>query len=73
MTEKFFYSIIDAAEALAIKRSKLWELISEGTFDVRKLGSRTVITAVSLSAYAERLPRAEMRSLRNEADKSSSA
>ena len=73
MTDRFFYSVTEAAEALAIKRSKLWELISEGTFDVRKLGSRTVITAASLSNYAEGLPRAEIRNLRNEATKSPSA
>lgn len=45
---KLAYSISEAAHAISIGRSKLYELIAEGRVETRKIGKRTVIPAASL-------------------------
>ncbi len=45
---KLAYSIPEAANAISIGRSKLYELIAEGRVETRKIGKRTVIPAASL-------------------------
>lgn len=45
---KLAYSIAEAANAISIGRSKLYELIAEGRVETRKIGKRTVIPAASL-------------------------
>ena len=45
---KLAYSIPEAATAISIGRSKLYELIAEGRVETRKIGKRTVIPAASL-------------------------
>jgi excisionase family DNA binding protein len=45
---KLAYSIAEAASAISIGRSKLYELIAEGRLETRKIGKRTVIPAASL-------------------------
>lgn len=50
---KLAYSVTDAANALSIGRSKLYELIAEGRVETRKIGSRTVIPARSLHRLLE--------------------
>ena len=40
---KLAYSIPEAATAISIGRSKLYELIAEGRVETRKIGKRTVI------------------------------
>ena len=46
---KLAYSIAEAASAISIGRSKLYELIAEGRLETRKIGKRTVIPAASLA------------------------
>lgn len=47
-SNKLAYSIPEACAATSIGRSKLYELISEGRLEVRKIGKRTLIPAASL-------------------------
>ena len=50
---KLAYSIAEAASAISIGRSKLYELIAEGRVETRKIGKRTVIPALSLHRLLE--------------------
>lgn len=50
---KLAYSIPEAASAISIGRSKLYELIAEGRVETRKIGKRTVIPAASLHRLLE--------------------
>ena len=54
---KLLYRPREAQAALGVKHSKFWELMKAGTFDVRKLGRSTFITAESLRRFAENLPK----------------
>lgn len=45
---KLAYSIPEAAAAISIGRSKIYELIAAGRLETRKIGKRTVIPAASL-------------------------
>ena len=48
-------SIIDAARALGIGRSKLYELINAGQLDTVKLGTRTLVRVISIRAFSDGL------------------
>lgn len=50
---KLAYSISEAAAAISIGRSKIYELIAEGRIEIRKIGKRTVIPAASLELLLE--------------------
>ena len=50
---KLAYSIPEAAAAISIGRSKIYNLIAEGRLETRKIGKRTVITAASLAKLLE--------------------
>lgn len=50
---KLAYSISEAANAISIGRSKIYQLISEGRIETRKIGKRTVIPAASLHRLLE--------------------
>ena len=52
---KLAYSVLEAANAISIGRSKLYELIAEGRVETRKIGKRTVIPAASLHRLLEAL------------------
>ena len=54
---KLLYRPKEAQAALGVKHSTFWELVKAGTFDVRKLGRSTFITAESLRRFAENLPK----------------
>ncbi len=54
---KLLYRPGEAQAALGVKHSKFWELVRAGSFDVRKLGRSTFITAESLRRFAESLPK----------------
>ena len=45
---KLAFTIAEACHAVGIGRSKLYELISQGRLETRKIGSRTIIPADSL-------------------------
>ena len=48
-------SIIDAARALGVGRSKLYELINAGHLDTVKLGTRTLVRVASIRAFSDSL------------------
>jgi excisionase family DNA binding protein len=48
--EPIAYRIADAAKAVGLSRSRLYELIADGTLEARKIGNCTVIPAESLRA-----------------------
>lgn len=50
------YPIDDFAEALGIGRSKVYEEIRDGRLRAKKLGNRTLITAIDAHAYLDALP-----------------
>jgi excisionase family DNA binding protein len=47
----------DAAVFVGLSKSRLYELIGEGTIEARKLGARTVVPVASLRAFVEAAPR----------------
>ena len=48
-------SIIDAARALGVGRSKLYELVNAGQLDTVKLGTRTLVRVASIRAFSDSL------------------
>lgn len=54
--EPFALGVKDAAAFIGLSRSRLYELISEGSIDARKLGSRTVIPVESLKQFVTSAP-----------------
>jgi excisionase family DNA binding protein len=59
MSNKIFYSVHEAAEAIGIGLTKLREEIRAKRLIARKLGRRTLISAEDLSAWASNLPQIE--------------
>ena len=47
--------IPDAAEALGIGRSKLYELLADGTLPMVKIGRRALVPTRAIEEYAARL------------------
>ena len=60
MPEPFAYSIQDTCNAFGIGRTRIYELLSCGHLEGRKLGKKTLISASSLKAYFNGLPVAEV-------------
>jgi excisionase family DNA binding protein len=60
MPEPFAYSIQDACNVFSIGRTRIYELLSCGHLEGRKLGKKTLISASSLKAYFNGLPVAEV-------------
>lgn len=56
--EKLAYRVTEAAHALAISRSRLYELIGAGQIKILKDGGRTLIRRSELEAYLLRLEEA---------------
>lgn len=52
--DRLAYGIGDAAAALDLSRSRLYELIASGEIAVCKIGKRTIIPAVELTAFLDR-------------------
>ena len=50
------YRIEDAAAAIGISRSKVWDLIAQGQIPARKLVGSTIILRADLEAYLSALP-----------------
>jgi excisionase family DNA binding protein len=48
------YSIDDAADALDLSRSRIYELIADGEIAACKVGKRTIIPAAELTAFLDR-------------------
>ena len=51
--EKLLVSITDAAKALSLGRTSIYDLIRSGQLETRKMGRRRVITADSLRRLAD--------------------
>jgi excisionase family DNA binding protein len=51
---KLAYSIPNAAEALSISRSRLYQLLEKGEISSCKIGKRTVIQASELIGFLDR-------------------
>ena len=54
--EKLFVTVSEACHALAVGRSKFYELVGAGKIPVRKLGKRTLIAVADLQHFADSLP-----------------
>lgn len=55
--DRLVYRVADAAKALGLSRSRVYELIQEGELEVGKIGGCTVITAASIEALVDRAVR----------------
>lgn len=51
-----YLSVTEACAIVGIGRTKLYALLAEGRITARKAGTRTLIEAVSLNAWAASLP-----------------
>lgn len=60
-------TIPGAAQMSGLGRSRIYELIGEGTLEARKAGRRTLIMTDSLRAYLSTLPAATIRAPRKAA------
>jgi len=56
--EPLAYGPADAAFAIGVSRSQVYELLADGTIVGRKLGRRTLITREELIRYLDSLPAA---------------
>lgn len=52
--EKLLVSITDAAKALSLGRTSIYELMRSGQLDTRKMGRRRLITAESLRRLVDK-------------------
>lgn len=52
--EKLLVSILDAADALSVGRTSIYELMRSGQLETRKMGRRRLITAESLRRLVEK-------------------
>lgn len=51
--EPLAYSITDACRVTSIGRTKLYEMLKNGTLEARRIGGRTLIPAASLRRLIE--------------------
>ncbi|TCK30147.1 excisionase family DNA binding protein [Ancylobacter aquaticus] len=56
-TETLAYDVNDAMRVLSIGRNKLYDEITAGRLDARKVGRRTVIPRAAIEAWLSNLPR----------------
>lgn len=55
MLERLAYRVKEAADVLAISRSRFYELVAEGKIQTLKDGVRTLVRRSELEAYLDRL------------------
>jgi excisionase family DNA binding protein len=55
-TTHLTYGPLEAAKALGISRSSIFELMKSGAIPAFKLGRRTLLRANDLTAFLEKLP-----------------
>jgi excisionase family DNA binding protein len=68
MRDRLAYTIAEAAEAAATGRTALYEAIASGDLPARKRGRRTLVLAVDLRAWLEKLPALELKRTLNLSD-----
>jgi excisionase family DNA binding protein len=56
MIEPLVLGVKDAASFIGLSKSRLYELIGDGTIEARKLGARTVIPTASLKQFVASAP-----------------
>ncbi len=56
LMEPIVLGVKDAANFIGLSKSRLYELIGEGTIEARKLGARTVVPVASLRAFVDSAP-----------------
>ncbi len=54
-TEKLAYSVLGFAEAVSLSKSRVWELISEGTIRTKRCGRRVLIPADEARRFIDNL------------------
>jgi excisionase family DNA binding protein len=54
--EPMVLGVREAASFIGLSKSRLYELIADGTIDARKLGARTLVPVASLRAFVENAP-----------------
>ena len=54
--EPLVLGVKDAATFVGLSKSRLYELIGDGTIEARKLGARTVVPVASLRAFVANAP-----------------
>jgi excisionase family DNA binding protein len=57
-TDRLAYRVREAAQLLAISRSRFYELVAEGKIQVLKEGARTLVRRSELLNYLDRLEQA---------------
>jgi excisionase family DNA binding protein len=55
MADELFTSVREAARRLAVSRTTLYELISQGEVRIVKFGSRTLVPVAELERFAAEL------------------
>src|SRR5580693_6685738 len=68
MRDRLAYTIAEAAEAAATGRTALYEAIASGDLPARKRGRRTLVLAVDLRSWLEKLPALELKRTPNLSD-----
>jgi excisionase family DNA binding protein len=54
--DQLLYTINQCCRLAAIGRTKFYELVAVGEIPVRKVGKKTLVAAVDLKRWADRLP-----------------
>jgi excisionase family DNA binding protein len=54
--EPLALGVKDAANFIGLSKSRLYELIADGSIEARKLGARTVVPTASLRAFVDSAP-----------------
>jgi len=54
--DQLLYTIAQCCRLAAIGRTKFYELVASGEIPIRKVGKKTLVAAVDLKRWAERLP-----------------
>jgi hypothetical protein len=62
MISPLFVDTKNARQIIGCGHTKLYELITLGRLDARKLGNKTLITTESIKRYADELPKAQINS-----------
>jgi excisionase family DNA binding protein len=53
MEPEQLYPVDDACRRLGIRRSKFYQLVKAGKLEIRKIGSRSVVPASSLTRFVD--------------------
>jgi excisionase family DNA binding protein len=60
MTPTLCLRIPEAAEAIGIKRARLYQMIAAGMITAHKIGARTVVKRTEIDRFLASLPEAEI-------------